>query len=127
MENGGMIKSIAFTVYPVSDMVKARHFYEQILGLVPAESFGEFWQEYDVAGATFGIVLMSDHAPECFKGTKGTTIAFEVEDLDKALASIRQQDVPVVEGPNDFPACRMFVMADPDGNLVTFHQITKPH
>jgi predicted enzyme related to lactoylglutathione lyase len=122
-----MIESIAFTVYPVSDMAKARYFYEQVLGLTPADSFGEYWQEYDVAGSTFGIVLMTEQAPECFKNTKGTTIAFEVADLDQALESMRRHNVTVVEGPNDFPTCRMFVVTDPDGNLVTFHQVAGKH
>lgn len=40
-----MIKAIAFTAYPVSDMTQSRQFYEEILGLTPVENSGGHWQE----------------------------------------------------------------------------------
>ena len=120
---GIQIKSIAFSVYPVSDMARSRKFYEETLGLKPASTFGEMWQEYDLGEGTFGIVLMNEHAPECFKNTRGTTIAFEVMDLKVAEADMRAKGVPVIYGPADFPTCGMFVIEDPDKNLVTFHEL----
>ena len=36
-------KKVVFSCYPVSDMEEARHFYEEVLGLVPATSFGDKW------------------------------------------------------------------------------------
>ena len=39
-----MIQSIAFTAYPVADMERARRFYEDVLGLVPGETMGPYWQ-----------------------------------------------------------------------------------
>lgn len=119
-----MIKSIAFTIYPVQDMAKARHFYEEILGLKPALSVGGFWQEYDLGSNTFGIVAVSDDMPEYFK-RKGASIAFEVENLDEALASLKEKGVNIVHGPADYPKCRMFIVSDPDDNMVTLHQLSK--
>lgn len=118
-----MIKAIAFTCYPVSDMAKSRNFYENVLGLKPAHSFSNFWQEYDLGENTFGLAMMNEGGPECFKGKVGTGIAFEVDDLAATHALMNQHQVPVVFGPEKFPACSMFVVADPDQNLVTFHQL----
>jgi catechol 2,3-dioxygenase-like lactoylglutathione lyase family enzyme len=47
-----MITSIAFTVYPVTDMARSRNFYEKVLGLSTSETFGNEWAEYDVGGST---------------------------------------------------------------------------
>lgn len=116
-----MIKSIAFTAYSVSDMARARRFYEEVLGLTPAHSSGDFWQEYDLGEGTFGIGVIPDRAPEFFR-RRNSAVAFEVEDLDAALAKVKQQDVPILYGPVEYPSCRMFVITDPDENLVTMHQ-----
>lgn len=118
-----MIKAIAFTVYPVSSMERARCFYEDVLGLKPAESLGESWQEYDLDGGTFGLVLMSEAAPACYKNTRGTTIAFEVENLNAAADAMRKQGIDIIYGPEQYPTCGMFVIHDPDGNVVALHQL----
>jgi predicted enzyme related to lactoylglutathione lyase len=118
-----MIKGIAFSAYPVSDMAQSRQFYEETLGLPPSQSLGEFWQEYTMGDSTFALVVMSDQAPECYQNTRGTTIAFEVDNLDTILEGLKQKGIPLVYGPASFPTCKMAVMTDPDNNLVTLHQL----
>lgn len=50
---------IAFSVYPVTNMARARAFYEGVLGLTPAMTVGEpggmEWTEYDIHGATLAL------------------------------------------------------------------------
>jgi catechol 2,3-dioxygenase-like lactoylglutathione lyase family enzyme len=65
----------AFTGYPVTDMPRARAFYEGVLGLKPASTFeheGKHWIEYDIAappwhheyGARLGAIShRSKHRP----------------------------------------------------------------
>ena len=52
---------IAFSCYPVTDMARARKFYEGVLGLKPAITFGEpggmQWTEYDIASGTLSLDL----------------------------------------------------------------------
>ena len=50
-----MIKHIAFTMYPMADMARARRFYEDTLGLrLMRREASEFeWVEYDLDGGTF--------------------------------------------------------------------------
>lgn len=119
-----MIKNIAFTAYAVSDMGRARQFYENVLGLTPGGLASEFWFEYEVGNNTFGIGCLPEGAADYYKN-KGSSVAFEVEDLDAALEKMKQHNVPVLSGPTDFPACRMIVITDPDNNVITLHQFKK--
>src|SRR5262249_52195246 len=121
------IIDIAFFAYAVSDMKTARAFYEGVLGLTPnAEYDGSQhanWIEYDIGSGTLGIGC----APGIWDASpKGASAALEVDDLNGALNTIKEKKVPVVMGPNDFPSCRMVVIADPDGNRITLHQRKKP-
>ncbi len=54
------VKSIAFTMYPVKDIVRARRFYEQDLGLTAARIFQDAWIEYDIDGQTFAITTLAE-------------------------------------------------------------------
>jgi predicted enzyme related to lactoylglutathione lyase len=120
------ITGIAFFAYAVSDMKKARAFYQDVLGLTPN---GEYdgtgnpnWVEYDIGGGTLGIGC----APGMWEpSSKGASAALEVENFDDALAAAKAKNVPIVMGPHDFPSCRMVVIADPDGNRVTLHKRNK--
>jgi predicted enzyme related to lactoylglutathione lyase len=114
-----MITSIAFTAYPVSDMARARAFYEQALGLAPGELYSDRWTEYDLGDTAFAITTVDmGHPP----GTKGALVAFEVDDLDATMADLKAKSVPIVRDVFDTPVCRMAVIEDPDGNHVTIHK-----
>ena len=68
-----MITSIAFIVYPVSNMERARAFYEHVLGLHVSYDYRDVWVEYDLGGSTFAITMMEMcHAPGA-KGAGGRT------------------------------------------------------
>ncbi|GAC1311675.1 MAG: hypothetical protein NVSMB21_21400 [Vulcanimicrobiaceae bacterium] len=49
------VSAIAFTMYPVTDLARAKAFYHEALGLAPSGVATESWLEFDVAGGTFGI------------------------------------------------------------------------
>jgi len=117
------INEIAFFAYAVSDMKKARPFYEGALGLKPNSEYdgsgNPNWVEYDIGTSTLGIGCapgMWDPSP------KGASAALEVDDFEQALAMVKAKNIPVVMGPHDFPSCRMIVIADPDGNRLTLHK-----
>ena len=62
-----MIKEIAFTGTSVTDMKRARAFYEETLGLKPSEEIaGGKWIEYNVGnGRWAGMVNIASSA--CFQ------------------------------------------------------------
>jgi predicted enzyme related to lactoylglutathione lyase len=115
---------IAFALYLVTDVARARKFYEQTLGLkVCAEmefAPGQWWIEYDVGGPSALAITNfkspgSNHAPS-------PGIALEVTNRDEALAALRTAGVAITWGPHDFPVCHSFGFKDPDGNDLFVHQ-----
>ena len=120
------IADVAFFAYAVSDMAKARAFYEGVLGLKPNADFdgsgNPHWVEYNIGSTTLGVGC----APGMFDPSpKGASASLEVEDFEDALATVKARRIPVVMGPHDFPSCRMVVIADPDGNRITLHKRKK--
>ena len=116
------ITGIAFTGYPVTDIVRARAFYEGILQLKQSASFGEGdgqWIEYDIGPNTIAITNMS---PDWKPSTSGPAIAFEVADFDAAVADLRAAMVKFIVEPTASPMCRLAVVLDPDGNTVAIHK-----
>lgn len=88
-----MITSIAFTVYPVGEMARARGFYEGVLGLRLTSNFRDEWVEYDLGDSTFAITTMEmGHAP----GAKGAVVAFETAELDALVKALKDKSVPFV-------------------------------
>jgi predicted enzyme related to lactoylglutathione lyase len=115
-----MITEIAFTGTPVTDIKRARAFYEGLLGLVlTMESAGGMWVEYDVGAATFAIGCYGDAWKPA---TEGTCVAFEVDDLDAEISRLKSKSVAVHMDVTDTPICRFAIVCDPDGNKVMLHK-----
>ena len=114
-----MITEIAFSAYPVSDMKRARQFYEEILGLKVDQNWEDQWVEYDIAGATLAIARFG---PDMQPGAQGGHVALEVTGLDAMLAQLKAAGVRVKMEPFDSPICRTAVVLDPDGNPLCLHQ-----
>ena len=115
-----MITEIAFTATPVTDIRRAREFYENVLGLKPTmESAGGMWVEYDVGSNTFAIGCYGD----VWKPSKdGTCIAFEVDDLDAEISRLKSKGVKFAMEAMDTPVCCFAILLDPDGNQVMVHE-----
>ena len=114
-----MITSIAFTVYPVSNMERARAFYEHVLGLHVSSQYQDIWVEYDLGTSTFAIsTTETGHTP----GATGAVVAFEVSDFDAFIHKMKERAVSFVTEAFDPPVCRMAVIEDQDGNHITIHK-----
>jgi predicted enzyme related to lactoylglutathione lyase len=124
-----MVKVIefAFTAYSVTDVAKARAFYEGALNLVPASVFeneGTSWIEYEVGPHTLGITNMN---PDWKPGPGGGGVALEVEDFDAAIAGLKSKGVKFYAEPFASSVCRMALIADPDGNSIGIHKRNAGH
>jgi len=114
-----MFKSIAFFVYPVSDLARARKFYEETLGLKLGMNFQDMWVEYYLGEGTLAITNVDmGHKP----GANGGAVAFEVDDYDKVIAALKEKKVNFVMDTYPTPVCQFAVVADPDGNQVMVHK-----
>lgn len=118
-----MIKHIAFTMYPVRDMARARRFYEDTLGLrLTRREAHEFeWVEYDLDGGTFAITDLKEGGLP--SAESGGSIAFEVQNVDQMLGQLRAKGVRIKLEPLSTPVCRLAVILDSEGNAVTLHQV----
>jgi predicted enzyme related to lactoylglutathione lyase len=117
---------IAFTGYPVTDITRARAFYEGVLGLKTSQVFAEGekqWVEYDIGPGTLAI---SNMAAEWQPSPQGPSIALEVEDFEAAIEALRAAGTKFVLEPIASPMCRMAVISDPDGNGIAIHKRKAP-
>jgi predicted enzyme related to lactoylglutathione lyase len=115
------IKNIAFVGIPVTDMKRAREFYEGVLGLkIAEEMMNGKWIEYAVGDETLAIANVGD---QWTPSDQGTGAALEVEDFDDAIKRLKNRHVPFAAEPFETPCCRMAVVQDPDGNKLIIHKL----
>ena len=114
-------KNIAFIGIPVTNIPRARKFYEQVLGLAVAdEMMGGKWIEYAVGDNTLAIANVGE---QWTPSDQGTGAAFEVEDFDEAIKHLKNQKVRFAAEPFETPCCHMAVVQDPDGNKLIIHKL----
>jgi predicted enzyme related to lactoylglutathione lyase len=117
------VTAIAFTGYPVTDIPRARGFYEQVLGLKSTLVFeheGKHWIEYDIGAGTLAISNMS--ADKWKPSPGGPAIALEVAEFDAAVSALRAAKVKFLIEPMDSGVCCMAIVSDPDGNSLCIHR-----
>ncbi len=115
------IKNIAFVGIPVTDIKRARSFYEGVLGLKPSAGFSEgVWIEYEISHGTLAIGSVGD---QWKPSSDGTSVALEVDDLDAAVKRLKKANVPFDTENVESPVCRMAVVQDPDGNKIIIHKL----
>jgi catechol 2,3-dioxygenase-like lactoylglutathione lyase family enzyme len=115
------------TAVPVSDIARAKEFYEETLGLEPGEQ-GDDMASYRCGGGTGLFVYVSEHA-----GTNKATLAgFEVSDFDAVHTQLKQRgvtferydkgDVKTNEkGILDSGDFKVAFFKDPDGNIFSIN------
>jgi predicted enzyme related to lactoylglutathione lyase len=113
------ITNIAFVGIPVTDMKRARDFYESVLGLLPdPEMTGEHWTEYPIGNGTLALACVGE---QWKPSNDGTSAALEIDNLDAAIARLEERQVSYDKV--DSPVCRMAVIEDPDGNKLIIHKL----
>jgi predicted enzyme related to lactoylglutathione lyase len=114
-----MIKEVAFVAIAVTDAERARKFYQDLLGLKPALTVMEgMWVEYEIGGTTIGVGCHPAWKPS----RDGTSVAFEVDDIDAAIAKLKEAGVEFEMDKIETPVCFMAVFHDPDGNRLLVHK-----
>ncbi|MES2921526.1 MAG: VOC family protein [Verrucomicrobiota bacterium] len=112
---------IAFIVYPVTDLKRARGFYEGILGLKESRFFGNEDQgfvEYDIGPGTLAI---GNGAAGFNPSPGGGCASLEVDNFEEAVARLKASGCPIILPAYETPVCFMMIVSDPDGNSVMIH------
>src|SRR5688572_6923967 len=84
----------AFSSFAVNDLAKAKAFYGQTLGLPLSEPMGQLTLKLTSGGDVF-IYVKPDHSPATF-----TVLNFRVDDLEQAVASLRERGVTFEQYPD---------------------------
>jgi predicted enzyme related to lactoylglutathione lyase len=115
------VQSLAFVGIPVTDLKRARAFYEEVLGLrVVEEMMGGQWVEYDLGNNTLAIANVG---PQWTPSDQGTGAALEVDDFDAAVKWLKEHNVTFLVEAYESPCCRMAIIQDPDGNNIVIHKL----
>lgn len=102
----------------VSNMERARHFYEETLGLT-IEAGVEGTIRYKCGGGT-GLALFEGP----MEASDRTVAAFEVDDIEREVQDLRGRDVEV-EGIITLPSgLKRAFFKDPDGNVIGMRQLS---
>src|SRR5436309_13075411 len=101
---------VAFIAIAVSDAERARKFYQETLELKPTHTAMEgAWVEYDLGRTTIGVGCH----PAWKASHDGTTVAFEVDDIDAAIAELKQRGVEFDIEKTETALCRRAQLRDP--------------
>lgn len=115
-----MITEIAFVGSPVTDMKRAREFYERVLGLHCTTNDPEAkWLEFEVGNGTFGV---GDYGEQWRPAKGGTMAAFETDDLEATVRRVRDSGATIVMDITQSPVCRFAMVLDPFGNTLMLHK-----
>lgn len=115
-----IVTGLDLSGYMVKDAPRAIAFYRDVLGLEPVRVYPEDrGAEYEFPdGTTFGLWGGGGRIMP-FQPSNG--ILFAVDDLDKAIAAIKERGIAILM-ENETPVCRMAMINDTEGNMVTLHQ-----
>jgi predicted enzyme related to lactoylglutathione lyase len=110
---------VAFIAIAVSDKERARKFYQETLELKPTMTAMEgAWVEYDLGAVTIGVGCHPAWQPS----RDGTTVAFEVDDIDATIKKLKERGVAFDMEKTETPVCWMAHVRDPDGNKLVAHK-----
>jgi catechol 2,3-dioxygenase-like lactoylglutathione lyase family enzyme len=119
-------KLVAFV--PTTDPVRARAFYEDVLGLRLVEDAKPFAQVFDANGTMLRVTTVHEHHPAAF-----TVLGWEVESIESTVEQLTAAGVVFQRYPglNDSDplgiwtspsGARIAWFQDPDGNVLSLTQ-----
>jgi|SRR5215470_10664196 len=112
------VTDVAFTMYPVTDVHRARKFYEEALGLRQCGMDEAWWVEFGIGSATFGI----GNVPDNGKPGSAQSLVLEVSDINGYRESLRKRGIASTEPTRTPFDCLVSQLKDPDGNTVWLHE-----
>lgn len=119
------ITEIAFVAYAVTDVKRARAFYEGALGLTAKSVYEKdphAFIEYWIGEKDEHCLVIGAGAPAFKPGKTGATVALEVDDIEGFQKKLKDAGVKFLMEPHDSPVCTMMLVEDPDGNQIMIHR-----
>jgi catechol 2,3-dioxygenase-like lactoylglutathione lyase family enzyme len=125
-----MVKTASVTtILPVADVKRASEFYENILGLLPKGYTPEGNYLYSCGD---GVYIALSQRPEEIVDNK-TSLSFEVEDLESAVAELKEKGIRLIKYPvpgakengyvYEMQGERAVWFKDSEGNMISMHAL----
>lgn len=111
------ITQIAYFVYFVQDMARAKAFYTEVLGLEILYS-APAWVEFAIPGGKFALRLQSQDTLRRPAQEARSAIEFTVHHLDDFVAALEHFHVQFHGEIRNKPFGRLLDIYDPEGNLI---------
>jgi len=107
----------------VSDLGKARDFYERVLGFKLVKETPK-WLIFDISGTT--LIVMAGASPrsygDAYGSEAGTVVCLMTDDIDREYEELKAQGVSFFSEINVVSEGRYVGFQDPDGNLLELIQ-----
>jgi len=123
-----MFRNLDYTMIIVSDMARSVAFYRDRLGL-PLKFETPDWTEFATGTTTLALhgggVKMPHAGGDPSKAAGSCSIGFNVEDVDKTFAELKQRGINFVMPPiqREGEGIKLAVCLDPDGLPISFAQV----
>lgn len=103
----------------VSDLSRARMFYESTLGLQIKQS-GPDWIIFSLGSIEFVVMAGATEHTRCdvYGKTACTALCFETDNIEHDYHKLKSQGVRFYSDINTVPQGRFVAFADPDGNPI---------
>jgi catechol 2,3-dioxygenase-like lactoylglutathione lyase family enzyme len=118
------VERVDFLSVPTQDLARARHFYEDVLGLPIDREIPTGGVEYTCGQVTLGV-----WEPERMGlpfAPNPNDIALRVADVAEARAELESKGVEFQDETFDTGVCHMAFFHDPDGNALMLHRRYAP-
>jgi predicted enzyme related to lactoylglutathione lyase len=116
-----MIKGIDFVALPVSDMARAKTFYQDTLGLKPSHAAGDKWVEFDLGdGPALALVDVAAYGMPA-DPVKAGSVAVATRDFEGMVEKLKGQG-RLKQDPFESPVCHGAFVVDTEGNSLALHR-----
>ncbi len=114
--------------FQVSDLERSIEFYTEKLGFrllfrSEAEEYGERGAFLDWNGARLELLqsIRQEFHPKKPEKPFCPHLCFEAEDMDEVIKMLEENDIPILDGPNEMPGSERWIyFTDPDQNVLEY-------
>lgn len=114
--------------FQVSNLERSIQFYTKKLGFqllfrTGAEAYGETGAFLDWNGARLELLqsLQQEFHPRKPEKPFCPHLCFEVEDMDEAVKTLKENGIPILDGPHELPDSERWIyFTDPDQNVIEY-------
>jgi catechol 2,3-dioxygenase-like lactoylglutathione lyase family enzyme len=119
-----IVERTDFISVPVTDMERAKRFYEDTLGLPRISEHG--FPEYQLGENVSVYLIRMDDAGGTWSGPHSAHVALRVPDVAETRRELEAKGVAFEGDILDTSVCHMAFFKDPDGNQFMLHRRYAP-